>query len=181
MTRPAVFGYGSLVNTRTHDYADPTPVRLTGWRREWVQTTLREVCFLSVVPEATAEIDGLVATVPDASWEALDAREHAYDRADVTEALGRTHPVALYHVSPGYRADHSGPILLSYLDVVVQGYLDHFGLAGARRFFETTGGWDRPIRDDRSAPVYARAQTLTAAERRVVDDGVRLATEMKVP
>ena len=33
------------------------------------------------------------------------------------------------------------PILLSYLDVVVQGYLAEFGEAGVARFFASTDGW----------------------------------------
>ena len=40
---------------------------------------------------------------------------------------------------------------------------------GVARFFETTDGWDAPIRDDRLAPMYPRHQQLTAAETAFVD------------
>ena len=61
------------------------------------------------------------------------------------------------------------PILLSYLDVVIQGYLRHFGPDGVARFVATTEGWNAPVLNDRAAPLYPRAQRLTAAETGLVD------------
>ncbi|WP_323785658.1 hypothetical protein [Thalassovita sp.] len=61
------------------------------------------------------------------------------------------------------------PILLSYLDVVVQGYHQEFGEQGVTRFFQTTDGWDAPILDDRKQPHYPRHQTLARPETRLVD------------
>ena len=62
------------------------------------------------------------------------------------------------------------PLLLSYIDVVVQGYLRAFGEEGAERFFTTTDGWDAPILNDRSEPRYPRHQKLKPGETRFVDD-----------
>ncbi len=64
-------------------------------------------------------------------------------------------------------------MLLSYLDVVVQGYLDVFGRAGVDRFFASTDGWHAPIRNDRHAPIYPRAQQTSAQERDLVDGWLR--------
>jgi hypothetical protein len=61
------------------------------------------------------------------------------------------------------------PILLSYVDAVVQGYLATYGEAGAERFFATTEGWDAPVLNDRATPRYPRAQTLTVLERDFVN------------
>jgi len=66
--------------------------------------------------------------------------------------------------------DKDHPILLSYVDAVLQGYLREFGEAGAERFCATTEGWNTPVRNDRSNPVYPRAQKLSAAEQAFVDD-----------
>ena len=79
--------------------------------------------------------------------------------------------VQIYYANPNYvdPANTLKPILLSYLDVVVQGYLRVFGQSGAESFFATSRGWDTPIRDDRANPVYARAQTLTRTETALVD------------
>jgi hypothetical protein len=167
------FGYGSLVNTRTHAYPDARRARLSGWRRVWRGTPLAEQAFLSVEPAQT-EIHGLVAAVPDADWGALDAREHGYDRQGVVSGIAHDLPdhaaVQVYAVPDRHHLplDRS-PILLSYLDVVVQGFLHQFGQDGATHFFDTTAGWDRPVIDDRTAPIYPRHQTLTAAERCMVD------------
>lgn len=174
--RPFFFGYGSLVNRLTHAYPDAQPAQLTGWRRIWRKTTARDVMFLSAEPCDGATIAGLVAHVPDGDWTALDAREWAYQRqsvrpevpADVNAADFATYSVPAAAFDPQAR----GVILLSYLDVVVQGYLREFGTAGATAFFESTAGWDAMIEDDRAAPRYPRAQRLSRDEIAFVDDAL---------
>ncbi|UWQ20058.1 gamma-glutamylcyclotransferase family protein [Jannaschia sp. W003] len=162
---PRFFGYGSLVNRRTHDYPNAAPMTVRGWRRAWRHTSIRDVAFLTAVPDSEARIDGLAADVPGGDWGALDLREAAY--AKVVLPSGE----AIYQIPDGLHAKptRAHPILLSYLDVVVQGFRDEFGEAGVARFFETTSGWDAPVRDDRGAPEYPRAQVLSAAERALVD------------
>ena len=170
MTDPAFFGYGSLVNLATHSYSDPMPASLPGWQRVWCTTTARDEAFLSVEPYPTGEIDGLTARVPGADWVALDLRETGYTRVDISV----THPhTALYRVQDELEPKAKGPILLSYLDVVVQGFHTIYGPAGVARFFDTTQGWDAPIRDDRAAPQYPRHQRLAPAETAMVDHHLR--------
>jgi len=167
---PRVFGYGSLINRATHAYPGAAPARLTGWRRIWRATDLRPAAFLSVHRVPGGEIAGLVAEVPGADWAALDAREAGYARRDVTGEVAApgTGPVAVYEVEapevPG-----PCPILLSYLDVVVQGVRRELGADAVRAFFDTTDGWGAGVRDDRAAPIYPRAQRLTVDEMRLVD------------
>ena len=169
------FGYGSLVNRTTHDYAVAGPARLRGWSRRWCHTGLRELAFLSVVPDPEGAIDGLVAAVPGGDWAALDRRESGYDRHPLDHALLQGMPgpatVQLYAVaqSRSLPDDRRHPILLSYLDVVVQGFLREFGPEGVARFFATTGGWEAPVMDDRAAPLYPRHRRLTGEERDMVD------------
>ena len=169
------FGYGSLVNRASHSFAGAVPAQLTGWRRIWRHTDLRPVAYLTVVPDAHAEIDGLIAPVPDADWPALDAREAAYIRApaahQVRHPLPHSPEIAVYTIPEGMHAapSRAHPILLSYLDVVVQGYFREFGAAGVQRFFDTTHGWDAPLLDDRSSPHYPRHQSLTDEEREMTD------------
>jgi len=178
MHDPFFFGYGSLVNRATHDFPAARRARVTGWARVWRGTSLRQVAYLSAVEAPGSVIEGLAAAVPGGDWQALDLRERAYARHmvddidhDGPEALAvQIYKVEPHHVTDGI--DH--PILLSYLDTVVQGYLCEFGETGAVRFFDTTGGWHLPILDDRAAPVYPRAQVLSAEDRDFVDD--RLAT-----
>ncbi|WP_341367228.1 gamma-glutamylcyclotransferase family protein [Yoonia sp. BS5-3] len=169
MTDPAFFGYGSLVNLATHDYANPVPATLKGWRRVWRTTRLREVAFLSVEPCTETTIRGIIAHVPGSDWAALDAREAAYQRRDVTNQTAHDRPTAVYQVAPTHLATQpEQPILRSYLDVVIQGYLHVFGEDGVAHFFETTHDW-QPISDDRAAPQYPRHQTLSTDETALVD------------
>ena len=169
-----VFGYGSLVNRRTHDYDEAGPARLKGWRRMWRHTELRTVAFLTVIPDPLAEIDGLVARVEAPDWTHLDDRERAYDRvtaAEVSHALTHRPDVHVYTIPDGKHAPASNahPVLLSYIDMVAQGFLYEFGEDGVHHFFATTSGWDAPIADDRARPIYSRHQRLTRSETSLVD------------
>ncbi len=169
------FGYGSLVNRDTHSFASAHAARLGGWRRIWRQTDLRRAAYLTVIPDPACEIDGLIAEVPGADWHALDQREAAYERLRATHqvrhSLHHQPEIAVYAISDARHAKpgRAGPVLLSYLDVVVQGYLREFGEAGVQDFFDTTAGWDTPILDDRDAPLYPRHRRLTPDERNLTD------------
>lgn len=179
MSDPAFFGYGSLVNLATHDYAHPRPVRLEGWQRIWRSSTIYDAAFLSVERVEGAAIDGILAHVPGADWAALDEREAAYDRHDITGTLDHAGPVAIYQVTPDHLVpdDRRNPILRSYLDVVAQGFLQQFGQAGVADFFATTTGWETGVVDDRAAPRYPRHQQLSLGETELIDH--HLATVMK--
>ncbi|SFR37942.1 gamma-glutamylcyclotransferase family protein [Litoreibacter janthinus] len=175
MQNPFFFGYGSLVNAATHSYPSTFPATLHGWRRVWKHTSLRELAFLSVMPVQGHQIDGLIAEVPNSDWSALDVREAGYFRipvedAEVTHQAGRV-DLQMYQTDPEHEVGASAqhPILLSYVDVVVQGFFNTFGEDGVTRFFETTDGWEAPILNDRSNPLYPRSQTLTLAETSLVD------------
>ncbi|ABD56536.1 gamma-glutamylcyclotransferase family protein [Jannaschia sp. CCS1] len=187
MKDPYFFGYGSLVNRKTHAYPRTFPAHVTGWRRIWRGTALRDVAFLTAEPDSGGEITGLIAEVPGADWAALDLREAAYARHRVTDIrhgapadLPSGVDVQIYAVEQRHVDTTDHPILLSYLDTVIQGYLQEFGAAGATAFFETTGGWHHPIRNDRSNPIYPRATILTREERAFVDESLALLTRQTV-
>ncbi|WP_425097640.1 gamma-glutamylcyclotransferase family protein [Tropicibacter sp. S64] len=172
------FGYGSLVNTQTHGFAPVYRAKATGWRRGWRYTAARKVAYLTAIRAPGESIDGLIAAVPGEDWAALDAREAAYDRIrashEITHAANATE-IAIYAIAPDRlrMPDAEHPVLLSYLEVVLQGYLRVYGEAGAQAFIDTTDGWEAPFLDDRATPVYARAQTLTADEKAFVFDALR--------
>ncbi|MEO9823050.1 MAG: gamma-glutamylcyclotransferase family protein [Paracoccaceae bacterium] len=174
MTSPFFFGYGSLVNRATHLYSQAYPAQIKGWRRAWRHVEGREVAFLTAVPDQNSTIDGLIAGVPDGDWSALDAREVWYQRdiaKDVSHTLTSTPHIEIYHAPEALHrhATAPHPVLLSYIDVVVQGYLSEFGENGVARFFETTDGWDAPIKNDRNTPIYPRHQKLSRYQKKLVD------------
>ena len=182
---PHFFGYGSLVNRATHTYPVAQPARLTGWRRIWRHTATRTVAFLTAAPSSGTAIDGVIAGVPGADWAELDERERHYDRVALSKseiAEASSFDLQVYQAKPAQSAPPSvrHPILLSYLDVVVQGYLDVFGTSGVEAFFETTDGWDGPVLNDRAAPRYARHQVTTPQERDLTDALLRsLSTQVQ--
>ena len=168
------FGYGSLVNASTHDYPNTRPATLRGWRRQWVQSADRNVAFLSVKPDPLSQISGLIADIGDIGWDILDEREAAYDRhiLDVEGFNG----ITLYQAKQSAMAPIGGgrPILLSYLDCVVQGFCTVYGPDGVRDFFRSTAGWDTPILNDRAAPIYPRAQVLSSTETKLADENIAM-------
>ncbi len=172
MSDPHFFGYGSLVNRHTHDFPDARAATLRGWRREWRRPHALGRTFLSAAPDPSAEIDGLVARVPGADWAALDRRETGYRRHDLPPGAlpAGAPPAQVYAIAQAdsSAADADHPIKLSYLDVVVEGFMTEFGRAGVERFFATTAGW-APVRDDRAAPEYPRARPVGAEVRILVD------------
>jgi hypothetical protein len=182
---PHFFGYGSLVNRQTHSYDNPRAARVTGWHRAWRRSPHRALCYLTAVPDSADYIEGLIASVPNADWAALDERERAYARVALGAEIrhdGGDLDVAIYAIAPGehHAPTDDNPVLLSYLDVVVQGYFREFGLDGVTHFFETTEGWNAPILNDRADPIYPRAQVLNAEETALVDEGLsRLSAVVK--
>ncbi|SHJ50362.1 hypothetical protein SAMN04488012_110111 [Palleronia salina] len=176
MNDPYFFGYGSLVNIGSHNYGPVARARLPGWRRRWRATRLRPAAFLTAHRAPGHAIDGLVAPVPGADWAALDHRERGYDRLDalgLEHDLGPAAQVAVYAIPDATGAEAPCPILLSYLDVVVRGFLDQFGPEGVARFMETTDGWDLPVATDRDRPLYPRAQDTGDTARALTDDWLR--------
>lgn len=167
MTEPRFFGYGSLVNLATHNYPDPQPAYLRGWRRVWRHAKARPVAFLSVERDAQTTLLGITAQVPKGDWVALDAREHAYLRRDVSEQFATA--TAVYEANPDHTAPTSAahPILLSYLDVVIAGY-HALDIEGPAHFFATTTGWG-PVLNDRENPRYPRARPCPNHIRDLVD------------
>ena len=169
------FGYGSLVNRATHNYQNSHPATLHGWRRRWCHIAPFPRAILSVTPDSSSTIEGLIAGGSDIDWDALDMREQAYDRAPAKNSVRHTldhEPDVILYTIPDDKhpaAAAAQPILLSYIDVVAQGYLQVFGTAAATDFFATTTGWG-PILNDRKNPIYPRHQHLSLNERNFVDE-----------
>ena len=185
MKDPYFFGYGSLVNTKSHGYINPQPATLKGWRRAWVATARSPVVLLSGVRSPEHSIKGLIAAVPDADWGALDTREAGYARLlasnHVEHTLPETTDVSVYAVNPEHMHAHDDHvILMSYLDVVVQGFHEVYGEDGVQHFFDTTDNWHTPVVDDRDDPFYPRHQKLTRVQKSLVNDNLeRLSTQIK--
>ena len=64
---------------------------------------------------------------------------------------------------------HEPPILQSYLDAVLQGFLTEHGEDAVARFIRETDGFHLPILRDREHPIYPRAVELPPHERDLFD------------
>ena len=155
-----VFGYGSLVNRKTQSFGGERTT-LDGWHRVWVATAARPAAFLSV-ERFDSTIEGLSFPVPPQDLPDLDQREAQYDRVPHDTGV-------VYSVPARNQVERPCAILRSYLDVVLQGYLREFGQQGVARFITTTSGWEHGLYDDRAAPIYPRAQPISAKETELFD------------
>ena len=177
------FGYGSLVNRQTLPTdARSIRVRVQGWRRAWRLTadkTGRPRCTLTVVPDPECTILGTVISQSHDHDGAMLQREALYERqqlegtsVDWLDDRPHNWPQPFIHVGVAEHCrcgDDDHPVLLSYIDTVLTGYLDTFGEDGPRHFVDTTADWHVPILDDRRTPHYSRATSLTGDEREQVD------------
>ncbi len=178
----AYFGYGSLVNPgslRT-PYISLHRVTLRGWKRIWLARPRVEgsfaaedgLAFLSVVGEDAAEIDGLLITDHASSLASLDEREALYSRVAIKASDLHHHDDSVetqsqfLYVADEPPAGDGARILRSYLDVVMQGYLQHYGEDGLERFMQTTLNFDCPVLEDRDKPRYPRAVELSNYEKK---------------
>ena len=161
------FGFGSLVNTGTHRYEAFTPASVIGWKRAWINNDSYQHAFLSVVPDVSSQIQGLMAKVPNNDWAELDAREVGYARrvlghgewlAKASSSLtiqNKPDDVQMYVHVTGEFAQPIKPILWSYLETVLFGYYQWFGAEGVQGFVDSTVAWT-DILDDRQDPIYPR-------------------------
>ena len=60
-------------------------------------------------------------------------------------------------------------IIRSYLDAVMQGYLENFGEDGLINFMQTTSNFGCPIKEDRAKPLYPRSVQLSSEEIALFD------------
>lgn len=170
-----IFAYGSLLNKNTWSFeADIELVCLKGWIRQWrqiIQTDKGKICALSISPNLSTSIEGILLNVDQSALLAINERETGYDKtlleyenfkAQRTNIQLSGKSIITYTGSSETTAwaNQKAPILLSYIDVVAKGYFDVFGWEGVNNFFESTQGWQLPILDDRKTPIYPRAQEL---------------------
>lgn len=170
------FGYGSLVNrqTRPNDEAFQ-PVSVLNWQRVWAHRVVQPghslpqpapekgFTVLTVTYCKAGFLDGVQVSIDESEVAQLDQREAGYER-QITRSDLSTDPVAIYVSRPEHvaMADADYPLLQSYTDCVLAGYLDVFGWTGVDRFMGSTQGWSAPIFPDRDNPIYPRAVSLTA-------------------
>ena len=194
------FGYGSLVNDDTRNAESfGFAGRLRGYRRRWSIWRASEerrafgfggVAALSVTPSRDAFCDGLLIFDRKEHLPHVDEREAMYDRVLIDLDDFQTEheiPVGLdcyiYVGQPAHTdiVDPNFPILQSYVDAVMQGFLHKFGEAGVGRFVEETDGWQTPIVQDRDRPCYPRSISLTLDEQDLLDQYIAKSGAPLVP
>ncbi|MCT4656264.1 MAG: gamma-glutamylcyclotransferase [Cohaesibacter sp.] len=184
----AYFGYGSLVNDRTRNLESfGLAGRLQGFRRQWrmrskiggnANPAQGGATSLNVIKDADSAIDGLLIFDHKDHLPLVDQRERnyrriAFDLAEFETSFDIPHGVEtyIYLGEPDYRhwAQEAYPVLQSYCDAVMQGFLEKFGHDGLERFMAESDGWQRPLLQDRGDPLYPRAVVLTQSEKDLFD------------
>jgi cation transport regulator ChaC len=182
------FGYGSLVNLETLQtpYVSAQPATLKRWKRVWLSrpelknsfAPFAGLAFLSVMPSRETQIEGMLVQDYASSLPSLDDREALYDRVELPDHALLLHSDGAVNCDQSYlyvaqpidtTLQEKPKILRSYLDVVFQGYLQHFGEASLSRFVETTDNFDLDVLEDRENPIYPRATKCSRSELKLFD------------
>ncbi|NND92643.1 MAG: gamma-glutamylcyclotransferase [Granulosicoccus sp.] len=130
-------------------------------------------------------IDGVVVALEAHLLPQLDAREAGYERlslplsdfelpADLVLDMQRHYAgdsIMVYRSLPVNRAlatpDH--PVLQSYIDCVMDGYLQRYGETGVQALIDSTRGWECAVCDDRAEPFYPRWVPVDSDRQRYFD------------
>lgn len=178
MKTPYYFGFGSLVNEQTlPEGTQWQRATLKGWRRSWRHPIEGEQHWaaMDVLPDANSSIDGLLVVGGGEIDEYLLQRESGYQAQELEHGHFELAQPLMAHAAPclwtskSPRHQHEGFWLMqSYVDVVMTGYLRHFGEDGLERFVASTDNWHLPAFDDRNDPRYPRWVELSARERDII-------------
>jgi hypothetical protein len=181
------FGYGSLVDRVNQVPGCIWPVKLTGFTRAWrhcIDTDWGKVCALTIIPNNSARVTGVLVPLSPEGLTELDKREIGYIRRNVQQhhltvevSANELGPVFTYFseeqlLRPGSR---EYPIWCSYVDYILAYYIQLFGGDAAHRFITETVGWEAPMLDDRHYPKYPRAKPLSIQMRTMIDQSLAAA------
>lgn len=171
-----IFGYGSLVESKSRAMTSPTalyasPVNIAGIQRGWFDQTggvSLSTTYLGAVPNASASCNGVIFQVSQQQLDAFDQRETGYnrekiDRQNVTMLDGsQTAPEGdiWYYANAEKRfASPQFPIVQSYVDICLNGCLEieaTYPLAKqaafAETFLRTSSDWSKYWVNDRLYP-----------------------------
>lgn len=197
-----VLGYGSLLSDDSRLQHSDNPnsavaVEVEGFERRWITRAFHEQqTYVGVTPKAGAQINA--HCIPFTLDEALQKREQDYrfvrvDRKLVTLLSGATamqqarlsdedtqlwicESLAVHPAHAQY------PIYQSYIDTCLSGCLSFYAhdmalaSAHARRFIQTTQGWQHVI-NDRHSPQYPRHAIVDPNTIAIIDDLMLLIEE----
>lgn len=177
-----IFGYGSLIcsDSRSRTGATHTAhaIEVTGIQRKWsVHTPDWPATAVGAHSVKDANCNGVYFEVDAVNLAKFDQREQGYQRVAIpwqhvtaqqtNHSLPSTGTLWVYVGSHSMaQPEPSRPIMLSYVDVIINGCLD-YGEEFAARFTETTELWQFLV-DDRHSPQYPRP--LNSAHRKPAID-----------
>ena len=182
------FGFGSLVNRNTlrTSYVDLVQASLKGYSRHWqskTKTLEEQVALLSIHPDQTCEIYGMIVLDKLENLPLVDAREQGYsrhrlnrDQLLIDSDAAMPNDIYVYIANEPEGESDEGALLQSYLDAVMQGFFNEYGDEGVRHFMDTTKGFDRKLIRDRQSPKYPRPVMLSDSDATYFDSLVGPAT-----
>ncbi|GGW80256.1 gamma-glutamylcyclotransferase [Alteromonas halophila] len=184
-----VLGYGSLMSAdsrqRFSEIQVPgLPVMVEGFYRAWVtRSETEQQTYVGAIAERGASLNAQL--IPASIDPALEDREKDYRfvpvslasvdfslPAEQARALGdwlSEKTLFICETLDSQPADTSFPVSQTYIDTCLAGCLEHGGTGEARRFIQTTRGWQHPRRQDRDRPYYPRAAHVAPAVLQQID------------
>ncbi|USD67190.1 gamma-glutamylcyclotransferase family protein [Vibrio sp. SCSIO 43136] len=175
-----IFGYGSLMNSasrqRTGNTGRAFPAIAHGLVRQWGK--LNEDYTLSplVVSQGDGQVNGMLLEVDDEALNDFDAREHGYERIQLTvdqvdtdAQLANDAVIWVYVSDKALNPCQNAPIMQTYLDTVIAGCLE-VSEAFAKHFVDHTIGWEFPLENDRAKPKYGNLAGVLDCHHPIIDE-----------
>lgn len=177
-----IFGYGSLTNSKSREASlgtrsEAIPARISakfGYTRKWNQRSQTLMTALGLEKGSGSTINGVVYPVSGTDMDIWDARETGYERKLVPwelvqstgwQGLPSTGKLWIYVSKNAATPDRDFPIVQSYVDVCLLGFLE-YGEDFAIEFLKSTEGWSEWWLNDR---IMERRPWVYLKEYNVID------------
>ena len=193
-TQQFIFGYGSLVESRSRAMTSPSalhafPVNVVGIQRGWfgqLDGVSLSPTYLAAVSDPNSNCNGVIFKVSGQELEAFDRHEPGYQRERLDQKnitmLGGSKSVAegdIWFYAPTEKrfASPEFPIVQSYVDVCLNGCLEieaTYPLAKeaefAEVFLKTSTNWSKYWVNDR---IYPRRPSIYQPNASKIDQLIR--------
>jgi len=172
-TKNFIFGYGSLISEESRKKTGLSKksyiAKLNGFKREWnIKIHEAKATALGIIKNSESFCNGIIFEIPEKEIKNFDKRENKYYsriEIDPNSLNIKEFPniqnikIWVYVTKKPTTPTKDFPILLSYIDVVLNGCLkinENF----AKDFINTTSNW-KYTENDRNNPRYPRAEKNT--------------------
>ena len=173
MNNKILFAYGSLTNSlsrikviknKTYFYGN-----LFSYKRIWsINVEQKNFTGLGIIYDKNYYCNGIYIPISEKDIKELDVREikesgNKYERLlldnKFCDQRFKKNKIYTYVSKNVENPSHDFPLIQSYIDVVIQGFME-YNIEYAIEFCRTTFNWSKYYINDRNAPIYHKTKNI---------------------